>query len=65
MLHGTHAARGAQCRDYRRSDRCYHLHDKFNRFLLSHNVLMFNLLIVSLVRLPKQECFMFNVKGGA
>ena len=31
----------AQCSEYRRSDRCYQLHDKLCGFLFRHNTLNF------------------------
>ena len=58
FLH-AHAARlcpdtrcRAQCRYYRRSDTCNHLHNKLDGFSLTHNVL-----IVSLVRLASPRMF--------
>jgi len=41
--------------------RCYNLHDKLDSFLLTHN---FNVSLGFAAWL-RQECLMFNVKGGA
>lgn len=38
LLHGAHARCGAQCRYNRRSNRCYHLHDKLQCLFLTHNL---------------------------
>ena len=59
ILHGAHAAGGAQRRYYRRCDTGNHLHNKLQCFFLGHNVLMFNLSL-GFAAWHRQECLMVN-----
>ena len=57
----AYARSGSECCQYRRCYRCDELNNELNGFLLTHNINV----SLGFAAWLRQECLMFNVKGGA